>query len=78
MQMKRQLALDQMEVALPESIILAFFNGTARAIQTEDRLAPSTDHMHVSRTVIVRINDTQSIESVDRWHNAILSHFLSA
>ena len=46
-------------------------HGPTSAIQIEHRLAPSTNHMHMSRPMIIEIDShPQAAKSQDRWHTS--------
>jgi hypothetical protein len=71
----RQDSLDVRDFSPRESIVFSNLAWSCRAVQSEDSLATSPDHMHVSRPVVVRVDyRAQSIKSQDCRHNEILSY----
>src|SRR6266853_1770592 len=67
------------EFAPRECVVLSKFHRPLRTVQIKNSLASPTHHMHMCRTVIVRINDpTEPAESQHGRHENILTHFPSA
>jgi len=57
-----------------KTVVFAKLNWAARAVQIEHRLVVGTNHVDVSRTVIVRVDGyPQAIEPEDRRHEDIVS-----
>jgi hypothetical protein len=70
----RQFALEALDPTSRSAIILAQFDGTVRTVELENRLALATNHVNVSRSMVVEINcDPKSIKPKNRWHRGIIS-----
>jgi hypothetical protein len=74
-QMIHQNSFDLRDLSPRESVVLPDLGRPRPTVQVEYRFTTSSDHMHMSRPVIIRINHSaQSIKSQNCRHIEILSY----